>query len=321
MDIKDRPILDSDGQIEHLKDKGIKFELMKDEEAKKYLKENNNYFKLRAYRKNFKKHPDGDNKDKYIDLDFAMLKDLAIIDMEIRYALVHLALDIEHYAKVKLLRIVEEKEKDAYKLVESYFEHLKSLETEYNHPYQAMLSELNRNRENPYCGGLIETYEARYPVWVFLELIPFGEFIHFYKFCADLYDSKDMKDDFYMLMAIKSIRNASAHSNCIINELGETDPQYRKGEVNNRIKKILGDNGITKAVRDSKLCNERIKQIITVFYMHNKIVTSEGVRQYSKDKMLSLMDRLFRNIKYYDSNEKIKTNFTFLRNCVDIFFE
>ncbi|SEV83120.1 Abi family protein [[Clostridium] fimetarium] len=321
MEIKDRPILDLDGQIEHLKDKGIKFEIMKADEAKNYLKENNNYFKLRAYRKNFSKHPDGVNKDKYIDLDFAMLKDLAIIDMEIRYVLVHLALNIEHYAKVKLLRIVEEKAVDAYKLVESYFEHLKSMETEKYNPYQAMLSELNRNRDNPYCGGLIETYEARYPIWVFLELIPFGEFIHFYKFCADVYNSKDMKDDFYLLMAIKSIRNASAHSNCIINELGKTDPRYCKGEVNNRIIKILGDNGITKSIRDTKLCNERIKQIITVFYMHNKIVSSEGVRRHSKDKMLRLMERLFRNITYYDSNEKIKTNFIFLRKCVDIFFD
>lgn len=319
MDKKYRPILDLDGQIEHLKSKGIKFEFMKVEEAKNYLKENNNYFKLRAYRKNFKKHPDGPNKDKYVNLDFAMLKDLAIIDMEFRYALVELALDIEHYAKIKLLRIVEKKEEDGYKLVESYFLHLKREETESYHPYDQLMSELERNRDNPYCGGLIETYDDFFPIWVFIELISFGSFIHFYKFCADQYNNKDMKDDFRLLMSTKSIRNASAHSNCIINELGETDSRYYHGKLNLKISTILGDYGITKSVRDSKFCSERIKQIVTVFYMHNKIVTSKGVMQHRRNQMLILMNRMFRNIKYYESNKKITTNFKFLSDCVDIF--
>ena len=99
MDPKDKPILDTDGQIAHLQAKGVKFEKMSVEDAKQYLTKNNNYFKLRAYRKNFPKHPGGDFEGQYIDLDFAMLKDLAIIDMRLRYVLIHLALDIEHFAK------------------------------------------------------------------------------------------------------------------------------------------------------------------------------------------------------------------------------
>ena len=98
-----KPILNSQEQIDHLINKGVVFDLISTEEAKLYLDKNNNYFKLRAYRKNFPKHPDGSNKDKYINLDFAMLKDLAIIDMRLRYVLLHMALDIEHFSKVKLL--------------------------------------------------------------------------------------------------------------------------------------------------------------------------------------------------------------------------
>ena len=99
-----KPKLSLDEQIEHLKDKGILFNIMDESDAKKYLEQNNNYFKLTAYRKNYNKHPDGKNKGKYINLEFAYLVDMAIIDMRLRYQIVHMALDIEHHAKLQLLR-------------------------------------------------------------------------------------------------------------------------------------------------------------------------------------------------------------------------
>ena len=43
-----KPKLSLDEQIEHLKDKGILFNIMDESDAKKYLEQNNNYFKLTA---------------------------------------------------------------------------------------------------------------------------------------------------------------------------------------------------------------------------------------------------------------------------------
>lgn len=109
---RNKPILSLEGQIEHLKSKGVKFDIFNETEAKDYLTSHNNYFKLTAYRKNYAKHPDEENKDKYIELDFAYLVDLAVIDMQLRYRIVHMALDIEHHAKLQLLRKVEETGED-----------------------------------------------------------------------------------------------------------------------------------------------------------------------------------------------------------------
>ena len=50
-----KPMLDVEGQVQHLKDKGITFQLVNDEEAKEYLRNNNYYFKLTSYRKNYEK--------------------------------------------------------------------------------------------------------------------------------------------------------------------------------------------------------------------------------------------------------------------------
>ena len=312
---KDKPILNCAEQISHLQSKGVKFEIVTTTDAEKYLNENNNYFKLRAYRKNFPKHPAGPDKGKYIDLDFAMLKDLAIIDMHLRYKLMHLALDIEHFAKVKLLRLIGKSSNDGYEIVESYISNLKNMESETYHPFKKLEYELDRNRNNPYCGGIIKNYENEMPVWAFIEIITFGEFIHFYKHCADMLDIKEMKEDFYHFMAIKELRNAVAHNNCIINEL------YEKNAIrgNYEILKALGLGGITKSERESKLCNERVRQIVTTLYTHKKIVLSDGVRVNQKLGLNSVAERMFRNIAYYDSNPKIKTFFEFFKKLVDIF--
>lgn len=99
-----KPRLSLDEQIQHLKDKGILFNIMDEDSAKQYLKYNNNYYKLTSFRKNYDKHPGGENKGKYIRLEFAYLVDMSIIDMRLRYRVVEMALDIEHHTKLQLLR-------------------------------------------------------------------------------------------------------------------------------------------------------------------------------------------------------------------------
>lgn len=46
-----KPLLNVEQQVEHLKEKGIKFNIMSEEEAKEYLTKNNYYYKLTSYKK------------------------------------------------------------------------------------------------------------------------------------------------------------------------------------------------------------------------------------------------------------------------------
>ena len=52
-----KPKLSLEGQIEHLKEKGVLFNIMDEESVKEYLTQHNNYFKQIAYRKNYDKPP------------------------------------------------------------------------------------------------------------------------------------------------------------------------------------------------------------------------------------------------------------------------
>ncbi len=112
-----KPFLSIEEQLNHLDSKGITFNIISKDEAKRYLITNNNYYKLRAFRKNYDKALNGKNEGKYICLDFGMLCDLATIDMHLRYCILQLALNSEHFLKIKLLNKCESYKEDGYEIV------------------------------------------------------------------------------------------------------------------------------------------------------------------------------------------------------------
>ena len=72
-----RPMMKISEMVPYLKEKNIKFEIVSEEDAEKYLRDNNNYYNVTAYKHNFERYfIDGEFVDKYIDLDFAYLKDM-----------------------------------------------------------------------------------------------------------------------------------------------------------------------------------------------------------------------------------------------------
>lgn len=87
------------------------------------------------------------------------------------------------------------------------------------------------------------------PIWVFIEMLSFGSFIRFYKYCADTFKDKPMQDEFYLFLTVKKIRNASAHNNCLINDLSIKTHNYN---VNYKLKKSLSGIGIKYDQRKRK---------------------------------------------------------------------
>lgn len=304
-----KPMLNTEELIRHLEDKGITFNLIDKEKATQYLKENNNYFKLVSYRKNFPKYETGKNIGKYIELDFGMLEDLSIIDMKLRKVMLDIVLDLEHYAKVKLLTKVEKNTKDGYSLVEEYIAELKNKGEE-----QYLNSELNKNIKGTYCGGLVAKYQGEYPIWVFIEIISFGRFVNFYMFVANKLQDKNMLDEAYLLKNVRELRNACAHNNCILNDLRASTSNYK---TNYRILSEIAKIGIPKTTRNKRMSNSRIQQIITLLYLNKKITTSKGVLEHQKERLQELKERIEKHESFYLKNTLIQANFNFLNKIID----
>lgn len=304
-----KPMLTEEQLILHLKEKGVTFQLHSEYDAADYLRYNNNYFKLASYRKNYDKFQGGENDGKYVKLDFGYLRDLAVIDMKLRYVLIQMALDIEHYAKMSILRKIEDSGEDGYSICDDFIYSLEEKQ-------QKMLKdEIERNRNTIYCGDLFAKYPEHFPVWVFLELIPFGRMLSFYGFCAKRFNDRKMKNQYFMLLSCKDVRNAAAHSSCIINDLHinnqQRNPQY---QVLNELSKI---KDISKDIREKRMSNARIQEIVTLLYVHNVIVTSNGVHKKAVAQLADFEKRMMKHIDYYTSNDLILANFYFLKTVID----
>ena len=318
-----KPQLNPKEQIEHLKKKGVKFNYISEEEALKYLSENNNYFKLRAYRKSFPKYTEGKNEGKYIDLDFAMLKDMAIIDMRLRYTLLLMSLDIEHFEKVQLLKYISESSDDGYNIVDCYLTDLKKTDDDASNdykPYAALINEINRNKDSEYCGGIISKYNGHYPVWAFVEVISFGSFINFFYFCADYFKEKKFMDDHFLLKDVKRLRNVAAHNSCMIFDL---NPRTTYHSTNYDVNKFLSEPklSIPKKIRKRRMSNAATHDIITLIYAHVRVVQSDGVLSARGDELKAVIDRCYKHIDYYVNNNVISSSFDFWKKVIDKAYE
>lgn len=105
---RERPLIDAAQQVRHLKERWVRFELTDEREAERFLRESNFFFKVKAFAKCFSRYtsPDSERFGSYINLDFAYLAELTRLDHHLREAALSLTLDIEHYMKVDLNRMI-----------------------------------------------------------------------------------------------------------------------------------------------------------------------------------------------------------------------
>lgn len=304
--------------VPHMKEKNIKFEKCSENDAIKYLIENNNYYNVIAYKNNFVKYQCGEFKGKYIDLDFAYLRDLAIIDYRTRLLLFKMIIDIEHYLKIRILNTIENiDEEDGYKIVNLY------LEKDYNDLKfpKKVHDSIRKKVSNEYYKKIFSKYDIdedkkieNIPIWEFLEIITFGELVNFFEFYTREYNLDDNKYVF-ILREINKLRNAVAHNSCVLSELDKKDNLHR---VDTLIINYLKECGIGKENRNNKLANSRIRQITYTLYMFNIIVSSEGVINNVKHDITKLFyGRIILNNKYYTNNGLLKSIYSYFDKIIE----
>jgi abortive infection bacteriophage resistance protein len=203
-----KPMLTVDQQIAHLEDKGVTFKLLTEEDARKYLSEKNNFLRVASYRECFDKQMQGEDAGKYLNLDFAYLADLASIDREVRETFLRLTLDIEHFAKVRLISIISNmNNEDGYGIVTEF---LASLPTRYKNSLASDLRARSSAQSGDlYSGSLIAKHQETMPVWVLPEVMSFGMFLSFYRFCALRWNDQQVVVTLYACWTIVQSEDAS----------------------------------------------------------------------------------------------------------------
>lgn len=314
-----RPMMKISEMVPYLKQKNIKFEIMSEIDAEKYLKYNNNYYNVTAYKHNFERYYiDGKFVDKFINLDFAYLKDLAIIDYRLRLVLFKMTIDIEHYLKIRILNLIESlAEEDGYRIVNMY------LERDFNDDKfpKRVHKSIFKKVGSEYYHKIFSKYDIdkdkkleNIPVWEFLEIITFGELVNFYELFAKKYELKNEIKNVFILRETVKLRNAVAHNTCVLCDLDKKDNDFAPDY---KIVNYLNCCGIKKETRDNKLSNSRIRQITYTLYIFNEIVTSAGVKKnVIKDINDLFYNRIILHKEYYNNNELLKSIYAYFDKII-----
>lgn len=292
-------ILETEQLINKLKDKGITFDLCNEDDAIKFLNRHNYYVKVTAYKTNFSKH-----NNKYVGLDFMALKDLSTIDMYLKQWILNASLSVEHSLKVNLLKDIQERNIDEFDIVERYL-----------NIYPRILDEIETRRETPYVKNLLSKYiHPNYPVWVYLEVIPFGEFVNFYKYYCNEYSCGEFSSD--LLYNVKNIRNASAHNNCVIHDLVNKNGYYKKDLVDILDSILLNTR---KGTIQDRLKNNSVQDFISLLIAVYIVIKSDDLKTSYLKNIKELFDgRMIRDAYLYKSSPALNQMYEFCKEVIDI---
>lgn len=308
-----KQLLTTDELIEHMKKKGITFNIVSEQEAKNFLSDNNYYMKLASYRANYPKYTAGSKIGQYINLDFAYLKELSTIDMYLRYLIIQMCLDIEHALKVSLISHVEKNPKeDGYELIRRFIGYTNPKGQQQN---EYILKKIRGHKSSDYSKDLIEKYYPYFPVWVFVELISFGDLTYLIAFYDEMYSDPIVNNKFMNI--VRDMRNASAHSNCLINKLfAPLNPgQQIDSIISNYVKTIPGISPTTRA----KNLNYRVVySFVTLLYIYDSVVPDGKAKLKRHAEIKDLFDnRMCLHKDYFSSHTKIRGIYNFTKKIVD----
>ena len=301
-----KKMLSIDELIEHMKNKGITFDIVSEEEAKEFLQKNNYYMKLASYRSNYQKCESGKRSGQYQKLDFAYLRELSTIDMHLRYMIIEMCLDIEHAIKVKLLEHATNNEKeDGYDIVRRFIAQDDNMR---------VLKSIRSHKAGEYCKDLIAKYYPYFPIWVFVELISFGDLLYFCSFYEKTYGVQIVNN---MLMnTVRDMRNAAAHSNCILNQMTERIDVTKQvnSEISNFVK---GMSDISKTSRVNNLNYKFTNNFITLLYVYDNLMGEVAKKKRYNELKQFIDGRVIKHKDYFTSNSKIVSVYNFHKKVID----
>lgn len=311
----DKHILTTEEMINELKNKNIKFEKIKESKAKEYLELNCSYYNLLSYTNDFQVYYENKKPtNRFIDLDFAYLKDLSIIDQKLRNLLYDMLMEIEYYLKVSIYKMERDLGNNGYDIVNKY------LESDYDGEQHLHTNILNKVGKNEYK-EIITKYDIdkdkkleNIPLWEFMSLITFGELIDFYDYFSLENNLKKEHKLVYLLRDTLRLRNAICHNNSLLNNLNEKDKLYNPNYI---INKYLSEIGIGKDLKENKLSNSRIRQITSLLYLFNIVIPSKKVKAKVNNKIETLILRIKNHEEYYNNNELLKSTYYFFKIIVE----
>ncbi len=297
--MQENKITSPDAAIQRMKRQGITFIHISEEAAAGFLKNNNYYHKIATYCENYRKIQGGIRNGQYENLDFAYLKELSIIDIHLRYLLIHMCLDIEHHIKLTLIHDVSDNpQENGYNIIKMF------------DPTEAVRRRVLSRASSNYTNDLAAKYreDLNFPIWILCDLLTFGELCHLYGTYTDLYPHRRLPS-LKLLAAVRSMRNSCAHNNCLLYRLYFGSRRGSTPVMNNIVSRIPT---ISKSSRKFYMNIVPVHDFVTVLYAYSQFVKSKGLRRKRKRELCHLFSRRIpEHMNYFASNPALVSAYQF----------
>lgn len=303
-------------------EKGVVFSVMNEETAAEYMAQRNNYLRTASYRKNYQKYIQTENIGKYINLDFAYLAELSTVDYHLRALLLKMCINIEHAIKVLLVETVSRADgEDGFQIIDDFIT-----------SYPNVLEDVANKADGVFTRDLINKYfdicyviepdksvrnvvlKANCPIWVFMEIIDFGVLTRFYDFCINRGLLSEDVLPINILNPVRSLRNACAHNNCLLNNLSATSDTAPPEILSQFVKDI---KNVPTVGRKKKLTCRPLMEIVSLLFAY-KAITSPSVYESGLNELKSFVNgRMVEHADYFKSNLLVSSSLDFIRKIVD----
>lgn len=302
--------LSVDEQIMDLKEKGITFNIVSEDEAKKFLRYNTYYFKIKSYARNFVKATGGPNKGKYYNVDFKHLMELSKLDAYLRKVILSMCLDIEHVLRVRLLYdISQNEEEDGFNIVRLYLKSHSEVRVD-------LSNGLDKSATSDLAKAILEkdANDVPVPIWKLIETLSFGRFIELYSLYYQTYGGENYSN---YLGSLKFLRNSAAHNACLLNRIKEPYNLVRKNEaITARLGAIPGYSESYK----QKMKNPVVHDFIVLLFVYFDLLNTKSnrnMRAHGLDDLENLFDKVFlREKQLFEKNDSLVYTYKFVRQMI-----
>lgn len=207
--MKQRATLDA--QISTLRSHGVSFNLMGENEARRFLSSNSYFFKIKSYENNYAKIECPGGGYMYDGLDFGYLVELSLVDFALSRLVWSMCSSIEHAIKVRFNRLImQDKNPDvADACVRRCFS-----------------GNLPTMHDNPYTDDMKIGCHSDFALWNLWELLGFNDQLSLFN---TYYRYRNNEDHPYqhLLFIVRKMRNAVSHGNCLLTDMSRPSPHKK----------------------------------------------------------------------------------------------
>lgn len=240
--------------------------------------------------------------------------ELSKIDMYFRKIILEMCLDVEHVLKTRMLYDISCNEKeDGYNIVQKYF-------SAYHNTKMEIIQKANSYNFTSNLAGKY-TVDEEYPVWNLVELLSFGKFVELYTLYYQEYNSPNYS---VYLQSIKFLRNAAAHSNCLLSSLmrPKGEKKFRKtNQLTNALAKAKKE--ISEHARVKYMSYPVFHDFVALVFVYNDLLKEAANRNMRNNTMNELVHffceengRVLKHRDYFAKNQVITEAYKFVSSVI-----